>query len=244
MNSEGNKTCIDPTSGAFAHRGWKGVAAAALGLAASCLTPAAKADEAVTHIGFPPVSVMGKAQDFKGWKTPFYVCAEKPQDTAYRPVASFRQGQEPWMHFVLANFGKDDEKLTAIRLDLFDTSGTVVRTWEQKIGLVMKSLDMRDNMLRDPGWKDLKPGVYALRATVNPGRRPASDVIKTTANWGFTVTPASAPVAAPPPVATPAPSAAKPKMRKPVAAPAKAGGAVAPKAGGDFVLIDGQRTSC
>lgn len=248
MNSEGSKTSIDTMIGAFARGGWKGVAAAALGLAAGWLTPAAKAAEAATHIGFPPVSIMTKAADFKVWKTPFYVCAEQPQNTAYKPIASFRQGQVPWMHFVLANFGKDAEEVTAIRLDLFDTSGTVVRTWEQKIGLVMKSLDMRDNMLRDPGWKDLKPGVYALRATVNPDRQPASDVIKTTANWGFTVTSASAPavasapVAVPPPVATPAPSAVKPTMRKPAAASVKAGGAVATKAGGDFVLIDGQRT--
>ena len=242
MNNDGSKTSIDTMIGAFARGGWKGVAAAALGLAASCLTPAAKAAEAVTHIGFPPVSIMTKASDFKDWKTPFYVCAEKPQNTAYKPIASFRQGQVPWMHFVLANFGKDAEEVTAIRLDLFDTSGTVVRTWEQKIGLVMKSLDMRDNMLRDPGWKDLKPGVYALRITVNPDRQPASDAIKVTANWGFTVTPASVPVAASSPVAAPAPSSAKPKMRKPVAAPAKAGGAVAPKTGGDFVLIDGQCT--
>lgn len=195
---------------------------AGVSLVASCLIPSVWADSSATHIGFPSPEVLKTTKLYTEWKAPFYVCAEKPQDASFRPIASFAAGQSPWIHFVVGNLGKDVDKLTGLRLELFDvvTKATVL-TRDLKYDSSFATMNVRYFTVRDSRWATLKAGVYALRATVNPDRRPASDDISVTANWGFAVTAAS-------------------KAANKV--PAKAGGSVASKKGGDFVLIDGKRT--
>lgn len=212
----------------------KTVMITAAALVASCLTQPVRADEAVTYIGFPQVSTMQKLRDYKKWKTPIFICAEEPKDMSYAPISAFQQGQSPHMHFVVCNLGREAEKVTGFRVELFDGDGTKVLTKNKKFNFELNGMTANNVYMCDTDWKTLKPGVYALRVTVNPDRSPASDAIKVSANWGFTVTAGKA-------LATGA-ALAQPNVRNQVAASAKAGGAVASKAGGDFVLIDGQCT--
>ena len=206
----------------------------AAALVASCLTQTVRADEAVTHIGFPSPATLKGTKLYAEWNAPFYVCAEKPQDTTFKPISSFAAGQSPWMHFVVGSLENAADKLTRIHLKLFDANGRVIQERDLKYDASFTAQNVRWYSAHDPNWATLKPGVYALCATANPDRRPASDAVTVTANWGFTVTAGKT-------SATGA-ALAQPNMRNQVAAPAKAEGAVASKAGGDFVLIDGQCT--
>lgn len=190
----------------------------AVALAAGCMTQTVRADLAVTHIGFPTPAMLKGTKLYTEWKAPFYVCAEKPQDTTFKPIASFTAGQSPWMHFVIGSLGNAADKLTGIHLELFDARGTLLQERDLKYDESFTALNVRWYSARDPNWATLTPGAYALRATLNPDRRSSSKQINVTASWGFTVKAAA------------------------TAVTAGSTGSVASKQGGDFVLIDGQRT--
>ena len=145
--------------------------------------------------GFPTQAQLAPSK-YKDFVRPLLLRKSSPS-LSYEPISSYVRGENPYVHFIFANFGSTSASIDKVTVEICDAARKVLATCNMTMAATLSASQCNDgSFMMEQAFSALPVGSYVLRITLNPAGGQPSSGWTNVATYSFTVTAATQPTQA------------------------------------------------